>query len=148
MWYTTSRYLHHIVNTPINIGVIYIIPSTTVRNLGVTMNKDFSMKTNPAFIYIKAIRRSLTTEATKILVSNFVCSEMDYCNTVFASLPGSTTDRLNDVLHASAQLITGCHKYYHSDVQTKYTGFKCIRSTTVLSRLWQTRFHSTEHQIW
>ena len=62
---------------------------------------------------IRGIRRSLTTEAAKTLISSFVCSWIDYCNTVFVNLPASTIDRLEDVLHAAARLISGCRKYDH-----------------------------------
>ena len=42
-----------------------------------------------------------------------LCSRIDYCNSVFANLPASTIDRLDDVLHAAARLISGCRKYDH-----------------------------------
>ena len=62
---------------------------------------------------IRAIMWCLTTEAANTLVSSFVCSKIDYCNTVFVSLLVSTTDCLNDVLHAAAWLISGHHKCNH-----------------------------------
>ena len=55
----------------------------------------------------------LTTEAAKTLISSFVCSRFDYCKTVFANLPASTIDRLDDVLQAAARQISGCRKYDH-----------------------------------
>ena len=42
-----------------------------------------------------------------------LCSRIDYCNSVFANLPASTIDRLDDVLHAAARLISGYRKYDH-----------------------------------
>ena len=38
-------------------------------------------------------------------------SNLQYCNTVFANLLARTFDRLDDVLHAAARLISGCRKY-------------------------------------
>ena len=46
MWCATSSRLHHIDNAPLNTSDANITPSTTVRNLGVTMNNDFSMKSH------------------------------------------------------------------------------------------------------
>ena len=122
MWCASSSRLHRIDNAPINTSDANITPSTTVRNLGVTMNNDFSMKSHIVKLSrscfcsmrrIRGIRRSLTTEAAKTLISSFVCSRIYYCNTVFANLPASTIDRLDDVLHAPARLISGCRKYDH-----------------------------------
>ena len=60
---------------------------------------------------IRVIRRSLTKEAAKMLVSSFSCSGIDYCNAVFAGLPSSTTNHLDSVLHAAARMISGRSKY-------------------------------------
>ena len=46
MWCASSSRLHHIDNALINTSDANITPSTTVRNLGVTMNNDFSMKSH------------------------------------------------------------------------------------------------------
>ena len=122
MWCATSRRLHHIDNAPINIYGANMTPSTTVRNLCVTMNNDFSMKSHIVNLSrycfcsmrrIRGIWRSLTMEADNTLISSFVCSRIDYCNTVFANLPAPTIDRLDDVLHAAARLISGFRKYDH-----------------------------------
>ena len=91
MWCAASRCLHHIDNAPINIFGANITKSTIVRNLDVTMNNDFSMKSHIVKLSrscfcsmrrIRGIRRSLITEAAKTLISSFVCSRIDYCNTV------------------------------------------------------------------
>ena len=122
MWCATSRRLHHIDSAPVNISGANITPSTTIRNLGVTMNNYFSMKSHIVNLSrscfcsmrrIRGSRRMLTTEAAKTLITSFVCSRFDYCNTVFANLPASTIDRLDDVLQAAARLISGCRKYDH-----------------------------------
>ena len=65
------------------------------------------------FTCTRGIRRSWTTEAAKTPISSFVCSRIDYRNTVLAKLPASTIDRLDDVVHAAARLISGCRKYDH-----------------------------------
>ena len=48
-----------------------------------------------------------------MLVCSFICSRIDYCNAVFASLPRSTTNHLDSVLHAVARMISGHSKHDH-----------------------------------
>ena len=49
-----------------------------------------------------------------MLVSSFICTRIDYCNAVFAGLPRSPTCHVDSVLHASARIISGRHKYDHT----------------------------------
>ena len=122
LWCATARRMHYINPVPIHIGDVEISPSASIRNLGVMLDGDFSMMTHVkkqvrscfhSLRQIRSIRRSLTREAAKMLVSSFICTRIDYCNAVFAGLPGSTTCHLDSVLHASARIIFGRHKYDH-----------------------------------
>ena len=108
--------------TVTHVGDVDMKPSQAVRNLGVMMDGDLSMKAHVNKIIgqciyslrkIKLIRHSLSTDATVTLVTSLICSRIDYCNTVFAGLPNSTIDRLKSVLHAIARIITGVRKYDH-----------------------------------
>ena len=62
---------------------------------------------------INLIRRSLSTDPTGTLVTSLLCSKLDYCNTIFAGLPNSMIDRLQNLLHSAALSITGVRKYDH-----------------------------------
>ena len=88
---TTWR-MHYVNLEPIHIGDMDILPSDSVHNLGVMMDDDFSMTTHVkkqvqscfhSLRQMRFIRQSLT-KATKILISRFICSQIDYCNAVFA----------------------------------------------------------------
>jgi len=63
-------------------------------------------------IQLRRVRRSLDTDI-KTLVHAFVMSRVDYCNAIFARSPRYITDKLQCVLNAAANLVTGTHKFDH-----------------------------------
>ena len=54
---------------------------------------------------LRMIRRQLDHEVTSRLVSALVLFRLDYCNAVFANLPGTTLEPLQRVQNAAARLI-------------------------------------------
>ena len=54
---------------------------------------------------IRSVRRSLSRHALLTLVRALVVSKVDYCNSVFAGIPGQLEDRLQTVLNAAASLV-------------------------------------------
>ena len=56
---------------------------------------------------LKSVRRILGAEATSGLVSAFVTTMLDYCNSVLAGLPQLTIDPLQRVHNAAAELVAG-----------------------------------------
>ena len=56
---------------------------------------------------LKSIHRILGADVTSGLVSAFVTTRMDYCNSILAALPQSSIDPLQRVRNAAARLITG-----------------------------------------
>ena len=56
---------------------------------------------------LKSISRILGADVTSGLVSAFVTTRMDYCNSILAALPQSSIDPLQRVQNAAARLITG-----------------------------------------
>ena len=65
----------------------------------------------------RAIRRSLTTDASRMLISGAVLSRINYCNCIFAGLPDFNLNRLQQVMNAAARVISCRRKYDHiSDV--------------------------------
>ena len=57
------------------------------------------------FRCLRSIRRNLGRDVTARLVSAFVISRLDYCNSVLAHLPASTLAPLQRVLNAAARLV-------------------------------------------
>ena len=54
-----------------------------------------------------SVRRILGAEVTSGLVSTFVTTRLDYCNSVLAGLPQSTIDPLQRIQNAAARLVAG-----------------------------------------
>ena len=96
--------------------------SDTVKNLGVTLDCHLSLKTHVLNLVrtanfelrrISSIRRLLTTEATATLVSAFILSSLDYCNSLLSGCPRSLILRLQKVQNNAARLILGISKREH-----------------------------------
>ena len=106
----------------VDIGNASVPFSDTVKNLGVTLDCHLSLKTHVLNVVrtanfelrrISSIRRLLTTEATATLVSAFILSRLDYCNSFLSGCPLSLILRLQKVQNNAARLILGISKREH-----------------------------------
>ena len=122
MWLATPRRLHYFNVSPFILGNTIVKPTTTARNLGMMMNRNFSMRLHinkliQSCFYslrqIQSIRRSLTFDAARKLICILIHSRVDYCNSLFAGLSAQSIDRLQSILSASSHLACGLHKYDH-----------------------------------
>jgi hypothetical protein len=100
----------------LHVGSDVIKPVNVVRDLGVILDQELSMKQHISKVAsncffqirrLKQVRRILGPEITASLITAFVTSRLDYCNTVLAGLPKSTIAPLQRVQNAAARLITG-----------------------------------------
>jgi len=96
------------------VGSEVIQPVTTVRDLGVLLDSNLTMKQHAnkvaAACYcqlrrLRQIRRRVGPEVTTQLVLALVTCRLDYCNSVLASLPQSTVEPLQRVQNAAARMI-------------------------------------------
>ena len=96
--------------------------SVPFSNTGVTLDCHLSLKTHVLNLVrtanfelrrISSIRRLLTTEATATLVSVFILSRLDYCNSLLSGCPRSLILRLQKVQNNAARLILGISKHEH-----------------------------------
>ena len=90
--------------------------SHKVRNLEAYLDSNLSMDQHVNFLCrsvflelcrIGHLRRHLTVDATKKLVSSFVLSRLDYCNSFLAGPPENRLDRLQRVQNNAARLVLG-----------------------------------------
>ena len=93
-----------------------------MRNLGVYVDGELSMtdhikKLSRSCFFqprqLRTIRRSLSKEATRLLLHAFVVSRLDYCNALFTGLPSKSIGNLQVIQNAAARLFGGLRKYDH-----------------------------------
>ena len=97
-------------------------PVKYVRNLGIFIDSDVSMKTHISKIVsscfaalrrLRSIRRSLSQAVLLSLVTSLIMTRLDYGSAVLAGLPSHLLNRLQSVLNAAARLVYYARKYDH-----------------------------------
>ena len=109
-------------NVTIKVGNSIIAPSPHVRNLGVifdtciTLEQHVNAVCRSAYAQLRKvgqIRRYLTNDATKSLMSGLVMSRVDYCNALLYGSPNTLTQKLQRVQNTAARIISRTSRYSH-----------------------------------
>ena len=96
-----------------------ITPSVTVRNLGVIVDSELSLKahvhhvTSVGYFHIRQLRllrRSLTFDAVHALVRAMIHSRLDYCNGILANALLGLLNCLQSVMRSAARLVLRFHR--------------------------------------
>jgi len=104
----------------LQLGGNTVAASDHVRLLGVDIVSDLSLHrhvTNVSancFYHLRQIRRiqrSLDNQSAITLVHALVSTHVDYCNSVLAAAPKTTTDKLQRVLNAAARVVSNTRKF-------------------------------------
>jgi len=122
LWCTTTRRQHLILRSALRIGVDAITPSTTVRDLGIFIDADLSMRSHvqrtvagcfAILRQLRSIRRSVPSSVFQTLVVALVLSRLDYGNATLVGLPANLLNRLQSVLNAAARSVAGLRRSDH-----------------------------------
>ena len=122
IWCTSARRQHQLPTTPLIVGSDVVTPVSSVRDLGIYIDSDLSMRTHvsktvaacfASLRQIRSIRRSVTRPVLQSLISALTLTRLDYGCATLAGLPARQLDRLQSVLNAAARLIHGTRKYDH-----------------------------------
>ena len=115
MLVTSNRYKHlHNLPTSITIGNAHIPFKQSVKNLGFTLDCHLTMNAHVSNIArtcyfelrrLAYIRRFLTSTATATLVSAFVLSRIDYCNSLLFVSTHDVTSNLQRIQNYAARVI-------------------------------------------
>ena len=106
----------------IRVGSSDILFSPCARNLGFMLSDDLSLDKHISHICrsayleirkISSIRQYLTIQATKTLVSAFVLSKLDYCNSLLSGCPMYQLNKLQKVQNSAARLVLKARKHDH-----------------------------------
>ena len=128
----------------ITLGSHNIPFSDSARNLGFILDSKLSMKKHiikicqTAYFELKrisSIRRFLTEDATKTLVTSYILSRLDYCNCLLMGTPNSVIQPFQKIQNFAARLVLLAPRHHHSTplLEKNCTGFPF---QNVLSRLY------------
>lgn len=122
IWFSSARRQHQIPTVPLAVGPDEVAPVRSVRDLGIFLDSDLSMRTHisrtvsscfAVLRQIRSIRRSVTRPVIQSLVASLVLTRLDYGSATLAGLPATQLDRLQSVLNAAARLVFGRRKFDH-----------------------------------
>ena len=111
--------------------------SYKIRNLWVYLYSNLSMDQHVNLLYrsvflelrrIGHLRRHLTVDATKKLVSAFVLSKLDYCNSLLACLPENRLDRLQRIQNNAVRLVLGRRGRDHAKSLLRFLHWLPVRA--------------------
>src|SRR5208282_5569407 len=120
IWCSSCRRQHQIPDTPLMVGTDAVMPVRSVRDLGIYIDSDVSMRTHvaktvsscfSALRQIRSIRRSVTRPVLLSLVVSMVLTRLDYGSTTLAGLPDQLLHKLQSVLNAAARLVCSGRRY-------------------------------------
>ena len=120
--HATSKHKVSEVFPSVSIGESKSNPVAKVRNLGVILDKNFTMtdhihhvtKTASHHIWkIGKIRKMLDRKSTETLVHAFVTSRLDYCNSLLIGLPSHLIKQLQRIQNTAARVVTKTKKFDH-----------------------------------
>ena len=114
--------MKNIPQLPLRVGLSCIIPSTSVRDLGVRLDNTLNLHEHVSYMeqscffqlrQLKQIKRLLSAVNIKALLHAFVTSRLDYCNSLLAGQPAGLLDRLQSIQNAAAHVYAGISSRSH-----------------------------------
>jgi len=120
LWCSTTRRQNHLPSAAVRVEENYVLPSTTVRDIGVLIDSDVAMRSHVSrtvsicfavLRQLRSIRRSVSHSVFHSLVVSLVMPRLDYCNATLAGLHASQLSRLQSVLNAAARLTHRSSRY-------------------------------------
>ena len=120
LWCASSQRQSQLPQSPLRVGSDKVTPVTSVRDLGIFLDSDASMKTHISrtvsscfcvLRQLRSIRRSVSSAVLQSLVVSLVLSRLDYGNATLTGVPAYQIARLQSVQNAAARLIYSARKY-------------------------------------
>ena len=122
LWCASARRQHQIPVTPLTVSLDTVMPVRSVRDLGIYLDSDLSMRTHVlrtaagCFAILRqlySIRRCVSKRVLQSLVVSLVLTRLDYGCATLAGCPSCLLDKLQSVMNAAARLVCSARKYDH-----------------------------------
>src|SRR5712691_66302 len=122
MWTGTRQQVAKVNITELSLQSAKVEFSDNVLDLGVTVDSQLTMSGHVAALrrscffqlrQLRLVRDSLTTDALKTLVTTFISSRLDYCNSLLAGVTSGLLSKLQSIQNSAARLITKTGKFEH-----------------------------------
>lgn len=122
LWSTTGRRLHQLPQLPFRVGTDEVVPVSVVRDLGIYIDSDVSMRSHVAktvsacfavLRQLRSVRRSVPRSVLQSLVTSLVLTRLDYGNATLFGIPQYQFDRFQSVMNAAARLVFSASRYDH-----------------------------------
>ena len=113
IWCTTSRRQHQLPTATIPIVGVPITPARSVRNLGIYIDADLSMRAHVNRTVSPCFAERANSHIPDTRSSPIVHSLLDYGNAVLVGIPTYLVRRLQSVLNAAARLIYHLRPHDH-----------------------------------
>ena len=122
----------------ISINSIIINPSSKIKYLGITIDRDMSLnyhiqsicsKANHNLYNIRHIRKYINNNLTYILINSLVFSSIDYCNSILIGLPQSTILPINRIIRSAVRTIYRQPRGDHSSVTLKMKSLRILSAS-------------------
>ena len=113
---------NHITINKIKIDSIDISSASSLINLGARFDSVLNSEVFVNYICksawinlfnINRSRRSLKTDAAKILIQSYVMSKIDYCNSLLYGTPDKLLNRIQRIQNSAARVVLRLHKCSH-----------------------------------
>ena len=120
--FTSKNHSDKVCDVSINVGGNTTYGSTSVRNLGVFLDSQLTMKTHVNQVTkscyyqlrnIGTIRNYITDQVCKTLVQALVTSRMDYGNALLYDITDTLFNKLQHVQNQAARIVTRTRKWDH-----------------------------------
>ena len=122
MIFGTENDIAKVSEWTVSVGSAEVLPSRTVRNIGVMIDSALTMKSHISSItkscytqlrYISKIRKYLSENSTKSLIHAYVTSRLDNMNSLLHKIPDYLLNKLQLIQNNSARLIVQKRKSCH-----------------------------------
>src|SRR6218665_456680 len=120
IWFGTPQQLLKLDHALLSDRFPHFTFHTTVRDLGVTLDsaltfsQHISNLTRSSYFQLRRLRtfrKAVSVPIFTSIVHAFVCSRIDYCNSLLIGLPKTRLSPLQTVLNAAARLIARLPRY-------------------------------------